>query len=68
MKDLRTSRRLIKMWQRRKLAVVGRLVRTTGDAPGAADTTHSAHTSSGLAVEDQIRKAWHPYPAGPTIF
>ena len=68
MKDLRSPRRLIQMWQRRKKAIVDHLGRTNGDANGAAGTTHSAHTSSGLAVEDQIRKAWHPYPAGPTIF
>lgn len=68
MKDLRSSRRLIKMWQRREKATIDHLVRTTSDAKGAVGTTHSAFTSSGLAVEEQVRKAWLPGRLGLAIF
>jgi hypothetical protein len=50
MKDLRSSRRLIKIWQRREKATIDHLVDTAADAKGAAGTTHSAFTASGLAV------------------
>jgi CMP-2-keto-3-deoxyoctulosonic acid synthetase len=68
MKQLRSSRRLIKMWHRRDKATVDHVVGATGDAKVAAATTHSAFTASGLAVQDQVRKAWHPYPTGLSIF
>ncbi len=68
MKDLRSSRRLIKMWHRREKATIDHLVHTAVEAKGAAGTTHSAFTSSGLAVEDQVRKAWRPSSVGLAIF
>ena len=68
MKQLRSSRRLIKMWHRREKATVDHVVGATGNAKGVPGTTHSAFTPSGLAVQDQVRKAWHPYPAGLAIF
>ena len=68
MKRLLSSRHLIKMWRRREKATIDHLVRPTGDAKSAAGSTHSAFTSSGLAVEDQIRKAWRPGPMGLAIF
>ena len=68
MKQLRSSRHLIKMWQRREKATIDHLVVATGDAKGAAGTTHSAFTASGLAVEDQVRKAWRPSSVGLAIF
>jgi len=67
MKQRLSSRRLIKMWHRREKATIDRLVGAAGGAK-TATTTHSAFTASGLAVEDQVRKAWHPNPAGIAIF
>jgi hypothetical protein len=68
MKQLLSSRRIIKMWHRREKATIDRLVGTTRDAKAAAAPTHSAFTPSGLAVEDQVRKAWRSNPAGIPIF
>ncbi len=68
MKRLRSSRQLIKMWHRREKVTIDHLVRAIGDAKSTAGTTHSAFTSSGLSVEDQIRKAWRPGPMGLAIF
>jgi hypothetical protein len=56
------------MWQRREKATIDHLVVATGDPKGAAGTTHSAFTASGLAVEDQVRKAWWPSSAGLATF
>jgi hypothetical protein len=68
MKRLRSSRQLIKMWHRREKVTIDHVVRTIGDPKSTAATTHSAFTSSGLAVEDQVRKAWRPCPVGLAIF
>jgi hypothetical protein len=68
MKQLRSSRHLVKMWQRREKATIDHLVVATGDPKGTGDTTHSAFTASGLAVEDQVRKAWWPSSAGLATF
>jgi hypothetical protein len=56
------------MWQRREKATIDHLVNTAVDAKGAAGTTHSAFTVSGLAVEDQVRKAWWPSSVGLATF
>ncbi len=68
MKRLRSSRHLIKMWHRREKSTIDHVVGATGKAKGIAGTTHSAFTSSGLAVEDQVRKAWRPSLEGLAIF
>jgi hypothetical protein len=72
MKRLHSSRRLIKMWQRREKAtlnhLVGHVAGAIGDPKGAAGATHSAFTASGLAVEDQVRKAWRPSATGLATF
>ncbi len=68
MKQLRSSRRLIKMWHRREKATIEHDARTIGEPKGATGTTHSAFTASGLAVEEQIRKACRPSPGGLAIF
>jgi len=68
MKQLRSSRQLIKNWHRREKATIDHVVRTIGDAKSSAGTTHSPFTSSGLAVEDQIRKACGPSNAGLPVF
>jgi hypothetical protein len=68
MKELRSSRRLIKIWQRREKVTIDHLVDTAVDAAGTTGTTHSAFTASGLAIEDQVRKAWRRSPEGLAIF
>ena len=68
MKDLRSPRRLIKMRQRRERATIDRPVHTRAAAKGAHRPTLSAFTASGLAIEDQVRKAWRPWSAGLAIF
>jgi hypothetical protein len=68
MKQLRSPRQLIKNWHRREKATVDHLVRTMGDAKSTTATTHSPFTSSGLAIEDQIRKACGPSNAGLPVF
>ena len=68
MKQLRSFRHLIKMWHRREKATIDHVVGTTGDPKGAVGTTHSAFTASGLAVEDQVRKAWRASPEGLATF
>ena len=68
MKQQRASRRLIQMWHRREKATIDHLVHNTGDMPAEISTTHSAFTDSGLAVEDQVRKAWRPGPTGLAVF
>jgi hypothetical protein len=69
MKQLRSSRHLIRMWHRREKATIDQVARAVGLEPkAAASTMHSAFTASGLAIEDQIRKAWQPGPRGLAIF
>ena len=68
MKQLLSSRRIIKMWHRREKATIDHLVGTAGRTKAATATAHSAFTASGLTVEDQVRKAWHPGSTGLPIF
>jgi hypothetical protein len=68
MKQLRSPRRLITMWRRRKKATTERVVNTIGDVAGAAGTSHSAFTAAGLAIEEQIRKARRSSSEGLAIF
>ena len=68
MKQLRSPRSLIKMWRRRKQAAAEHVAGTIGDRGGAAGTGHSAFTASGLAIEEQIRKARRQSPEGLAIF
>lgn len=69
MKQHRSSRHVIKMWHRHEKATIDHLVRSIGaDGKGLAATTHSPFTASGLAVEDQVRKAWRPISSGLAMF
>ena len=66
MKDLRSPRRLIRMWHRREKATIDHLVRALDGTPRG--TRHSAFTASGQSVEDQVRKAWRPSCMGLAVF
>lgn len=68
MKQLRSSRQLIRMWHRREKATIDHLVRNVDPVKNPLGTTHSPFTASGLAVEDQVRKAWQPATAGLAMF
>jgi len=68
MKNLRSVRRLIKLRLRRGRAFGARLAPITGEAKAAPAAPLSAHTPSGLAIEDQVRKAWAPIGGGLPTF
>ncbi len=68
MKQLRSPRQLVKAWHRREKATIDRVADTVGEPKSATATVHSPYTSSGLAVEDQVRKAWRPWSLGLATF
>ena len=69
MKDVRSARRLFKLWHRRDKAMIDHLVGSVGGGKGdIVGRTHSPMTSSGLVVEDQVRKAWQPCGVGLPVF
>jgi len=68
MKQLRSSRHLIRTWHRREKATIDYLVRSSDPANNPPATVHPAFTAAGLAVEDQVRKAWRPATAGLAMF
>jgi hypothetical protein len=68
MKQLRSSRHLIRMLHRREKATIDHVARNIDTSQNPPGTIHSAFTASGLAVEDQVRKAWQPATAGLAMF
>ena len=68
MKQLRSSRHLIRMWHRREKATIDQVARNIDRVQMPSGTLHSPFTASGLAVEDQVRKAWQPATAGLAMF
>jgi hypothetical protein len=68
MKDLRSSRRMIQKWHRREKATLDHLVTSIGDSMAGGGRVHPPTTSSGLIVEEQVRKAWTPNQGGLPIF
>jgi hypothetical protein len=68
MKKPRSSRHLIKTWHRREKATIDHLVRIISDKQDSVETIHSAFTPAGLAIEDQVRKAWSAPMIGLAIF
>jgi hypothetical protein len=68
MKDLRSSRRLVKMRQRRIKTGIAPIVHVTDEPKGAAPPILSAVTASGHAIEEQVRKTWSPNAGGLAIF
>ena len=68
MKQLRSSRHLIKIWRRRGKATAGPVAEAAVIPEKAIPTTHSAYTPGGLAIEEQVRKAWRPWPVGLAMF
>jgi hypothetical protein len=68
MKQLRSSRQLIKMLHRREKATIRRVAHTVREPQSPVATRHSAFTASGLAIEEQVRKAWLPCSLGLATF
>ena len=68
MKDAISPRRLVQKWQRREKAVANPLAGPTGKVAEGSGRMHSPTTSTGLSVEDQIRKTWTPNGGGLPIF
>ena len=69
MKQRRSPRQVVKMWQRREKSAVDRVAGAVGgDVAEPAASTHSAYTPSGLSIEDQLRKAWRPWTTGLATF
>jgi len=68
MKDLRSSRRLLKAWHRREKATIDRVATICDEQAGGGGRVLSPFTASGLAVEDQIRKSMMPIQTGLPIF
>jgi hypothetical protein len=62
------SRRRIRKRHVREEATIDHLVRLVYAKAEEKGMTHSAVTSSGLSVEDQVRKEWQPGPGGLAIF
>jgi hypothetical protein len=64
MKQVPSSRQVprqtIESWHRREKATIDHLVRLLTEPSSRYGYAQSAFTSTGLAIEDQIRKAWRP--------
>jgi hypothetical protein len=56
------------MWHRREKATIDHVARNVETVKTPSTMAHSAFTASGLAVEDQVRKAWRPAAAGLAMF
>jgi hypothetical protein len=57
------------MWHRREKATIDQVARAVGfEQKTSTAGLHSAFTATGLAVEDQVRKAWQPCTAGLAVF
>ena len=68
MKQVRSSRQVIESWQCHEEATIDHLVRLLTEPNSRYGIAHSAFTSTGLPIEDQIRKAWRPETLGLAMF
>ena len=70
MKQLRSSRHLIRMWHRRDKATVAPVAGPVAAVPKAVSTgtVHSAFTATGLSIEEQVRKAADRIMGGLALF
>ena len=62
------SRRRIRKRHVREKATIDHLVRAVFSKADERGTTHSPMTASGLSVEEQVRKQWHPGLGGLALF
>ena len=72
MKQVHSSRQVpehvIASWHCQEEATIDHLVRLLNEPNGRFGNAHSAFTATGLAIEDQIRKAWRPDSVGLAMF
>ena len=68
MRQLRSSRALVKLWLRRRRTRIQRAGGADGTAKPAPIASRSAFTASGLAVEAQLHKAFSPRRSGLATF
>ena len=72
MKQVRSSRQVplhvIESWHYHEEATIDHLVRLLTEPDSRFSNVHSAFTPTGLAIEDQIRKAWRPESLGLAMF
>jgi hypothetical protein len=61
------SRRRTKRRHLREKATIDHLVRAVYDRSGNR-TVHAPLTLTGLSVEEQVRKVWHPSAVGLAVF
>jgi hypothetical protein len=52
----------------REKATIDHLVRAVYSKTAETGTIHSPVTASGLSVEEQVRKQWHPGLGGLALF
>ena len=62
------SRRRTRRRHVREKATIDHLVRAVWAKANERGTTHSPLTASGLSVEEQVRKQWHPGLGGLALF
>ena len=62
------SRRRTRRRHVREMATIDHLVRAVYAKANEGGTTHSPITASGLSVEEQVRKQWHPNMGGLALF
>ncbi|MGC2200267.1 MAG: hypothetical protein WA633_09010 [Stellaceae bacterium] len=62
------SRRRTRKRHIREEAIIDHLVRVLSPKTDVAGTMHSPVTASGLSVEEQVRKEWHPGLGGLAMF
>jgi len=62
------SRRQFRKRHVREKAVIDHLVRAVFRRASEVGRVHEPFTLSGLSVEDQLRKVWHPSPIGLAMF
>jgi hypothetical protein len=62
------SRRRTRKRHVREEATIDHLVRLVYSKAEEKGMTHSPVTPTGLSVEEQVRKEWHPGPGGLAIF
>jgi hypothetical protein len=59
---------IIESWYCCEKATIDHLVRLVTEPNSRYGNAHSAFTSTGLVIEDQIRKAWRPESRGLAMF
>jgi hypothetical protein len=68
MKQVPSSRQAIESWHLHEKATIDHLVRLLTEPKSRYGYAHCAFTSTGLTIEDHIRKAWRRETLGLAMF